>query len=239
MSTHISAQQGAIAKGILLPGDPMRAKYIADHFLQDVVCFNELRGMLGFTGYYNGKPVSVMGTGMGIPSISIYVTELIKSYSVETLVRIGTCGSFRKELHVGDVVLAAGACTDNDCNRHLFPGTYCPTADFGLLRSAYSLAQTRGIQPRVGNVLSTDLFYGEPANNEIWIQYGVLAVEMEAAALYTLAKKYGRRALAVLTVSDSLVGEETEMTPQQREQSLDAMISIALDTVSTLPGGDA
>lgn len=241
MSTHISAQAGAIAKSILLPGDPMRAKYIAQTFFQDAVCFNDVRGMLGYTGTYNGKRVSVMGTGMGIPSISVYVTELIKDYGVETLVRVGTCGSFRADIKVKDIILAQGACTDSDFNHHLFPGTYCPVSDFELLRTAYTVANSRGIQTWVGNVLSSDMFYGEELNggHDIWVKYGVLAVEMEAAALLTLAKKYNRRALAMLTVSDAIESGEAELSPHQREQTLNAMITVALDTVLAFSvGGD-
>lgn len=232
MSTHIGAQQGDIAKGILLPGDPRRAKYIAENFLQDPVCFNNVRGMLGYTGTYGGKRISVMGTGMGIPSISIYITELMREYGVETLIRVGTCGSFKPDIRIKDIILAEGACTTSDINHHIFSGTYCPVADFDLLRTAYQVAGEMGLTTWVGNVLSSDLFYNEELapGNDIWIKYGVLGVEMEAAALFTLAKKYGCRALALLTVSDSIVTDEEEMTPQQREQSLNNMIEIALKT---------
>lgn len=232
MSTHIGAKQGDIAKGILLPGDPRRAKYIADNFLQDPVQFNSVRGMLGYTGSYEGKQISVMGTGMGIPSIAIYITELMREYGVETLIRVGTCGSFKPDIRIRDIILAQGACTTSDINRNIFSGTYCPVADFDLLRTAHKTAGDMGLKTWVGNVLSADLFYdGDmPMGNDMWIKYGVLGVEMEAAALFTLAKKYGRRALALLTVSDSIVTDEQEMTPQQREQSLNNMIEIALKT---------
>ncbi len=235
MSTHIGAKAGDVAESILLPGDPLRAKYIAENFLKDPVCFNQVRGMLGYTGSYEGKLISVMGTGMGIPSISIYATELMREYNVQTLVRIGTCGSMNKDIHIGDVILAQGACTDSDINHHIFPGTYCPVADFDLLRTACLKAQEAGIRPIVGNVLSSDTFYGEELidHSALWIKYGVLAVEMEAAALFTIAKKYGRRGGALLTVSDSLVNEEQQMTPKEREQSLNTMIKLALDTVWT------
>lgn len=233
MSTHIGAEHGDIAKSILLPGDPRRAKYIAENFLSDPVCFNTVRGMLGYTGTYEGKPVSVMGTGMGIPSISIYITELMREYGVENLVRVGTCGSFKADIRIKDIILAQGACTTSDFNHNIFSGTYCPVADFDLLRTAYKKAGEMGLKTWVGNVLSSDMFYNEELGpgDDIWIKYGVLGVEMEAASLFTLAKKHGRRALALLTVSDSLVTEEAEMTPQQREQSLNNMIEIALKTV--------
>ncbi|MEG0832403.1 MAG: purine-nucleoside phosphorylase [Oscillospiraceae bacterium] len=234
MSTHIGANPGDIAKGILLPGDPLRAKYIAENFLENPVCFNNVRGMLGFTGTYKGKRISAMGTGMGIPSISIYVNELMRDYGVENLIRIGTCGSMRPEIKMKDVIIAQGACTDNDFNHHVFSGTYAPIADFDLLRTAYKKAGELGIKAWVGNVISGDMFYGEDivANNPIWENYGVLAGEMEAAALLTLAKKYKARALAMVTVSDSPYDREHAMTPKDREQSLNNMITVALETVA-------
>jgi purine-nucleoside phosphorylase len=233
MSTHIGAKPGDIAQSILLPGDPMRAKYIAENFFDNPVCFNNVRNMLGFTGTYLGKRVSVMGTGMGIPSISIYATELMQQYDVQNLVRIGTCGSMKTGIKIRDIILAQGACTDSDINHHIFSGTYCPVADFDLLRTAYLKAQALGIKTWVGNVLSSDMFYNEELGpgNELWIKYGVLGVEMEAAALFTLAKKLNRRAFALLTVSDSLVSDEAQMSPAEREQSLNSMITIALETV--------
>ena len=235
MSTHIGAQPGEIAQGILLPGDPMRAKYIAQNFFGDAVQFNNVRGMLGYTGTYEGKRVSVMGTGMGIPSISIYVNELMSFYSVKTAIRIGTCGSMNKGLHIKDVLFAQGTCTDSDFNHHAFSGaTYCPTSDFELLRYAVKTARGMGISPKVGIVLSSDVFYQEELlaqRNELWMKYGVMAAEMESAALLTIAKKYDARALGIMTVSDSIVAKETEMTAEERESSLNDMITIALKTV--------
>ncbi len=235
MSTHIGAQPGEIAKGILLPGDPRRANYIAENFLENPVQFNNVRGMLGFTGNYKGKRVSVMGTGMGMPSISIYATELFRDYGVEAAIRIGTSGSMDPDIHIKDVILAQGACTDSMINQSIFGGTYCPTSDFELLRTAYKKAQNLGIKTWVGNVLSSDMFYQEELTcelaNAIWRKYGVMCAEMESAALLTLAKKYNARALAMVTVSDSIVAKEPELTPEEREQSLKDMITIALETI--------
>ena len=231
MSTHIGAKPGDIAEGILLPGDPLRAKYIAENFLEDAVCFNKVRGMLGFTGTYKGKKISAMGTGMGIPSISIYVNELMRDYGVKNLIRIGTCGAMQKDIKMEDVVIAQGACTDNDFNRRIFNGTYCPVADFELLRAAYLNCKKLGLSTKIGNVISGDMFYGENSDRDkMWEKYGVLVGEMEAASLFTYAKKYKARALALLTVSDSQF-EERAMTPKEREQSLTNMITLALDTV--------
>ena len=235
MSTHIGAAAGDIAKGILLPGDPRRAKYIAENFLQDPKQFNNIRGMLGFTGTFKGKRVSVMGTGMGMPSISIYVTELLRDYGVENAIRIGTCGSMNPDIHIKDIILAEGACTDSMINQSVFGGTYCPVSDFDLLRTAYKKSRALGIKTWVGNVLSSDNFYQESLvcekANALWMKYGVMAAEMESAALLTLAKKYNARALGMLTVSDSIVAKEPEMTALEREQSLRDMITIALETV--------
>ncbi len=236
MSTHIGAAAGAIAKGILLPGDPLRAKYIAESFLDEPALFNNVRGILGYTGTYKGKRVSVMGTGMGMPSISIYATELFRDYGVENAIRIGTCGSMNPEIHIKDVILAQGACTDNMMNRNIFGGTYCPVSDFDLLRTAYKKSGALGVKVHVGNVLSSDSFYQEELTSEVanalWIKYGVMAAEMESAALFTLAKKFGVRALGILTVSDSIVAREPEMTAMERQQSLNDMITVALETVS-------
>lgn len=235
MSTHIGAKPGDIAKGILLPGDPLRAKYIAENFLEDPVCFNNVRGMLGYTGMYKGKRVSVMGTGMGIPSISIYATELFKDYGVENAIRIGTAGSMNTDVHIKDVVMAQGACTDSMINQSIFGGTYCPVSDFDLLRTAYKKSVALGIETRVGNVLCSDSFYQEELvcgqANAIWMKYGCLCAEMESAALMTLAKKYNARAMAMFTISDSIVAQEPELTTEEREQSLNNMISIALETI--------
>jgi purine-nucleoside phosphorylase len=229
MSIHIGAEPGAIAETILLPGDPMRAKYVAETFLDEVVCYNEVRGMLGFTGMYQGKRVSVQGTGMGIPSISIYVNELITSYGVKNLVRIGTCGALQPDLKLRDVILAMTACTDSSFNKIKFNGLdYCPTASFKLLKQAYDTAAKRGIEAHVGSIISSDTFYSDdPDYWKIWMAYGILAVEMEAAALYTLAARFKVNALAIMTVSDSLVTEAAESS-EAREKSYTQMIEIAL-----------
>jgi len=206
VSIHIGGKPGDIASSVLLPGDPLRAKFIAETFLQDAVCFNEVRGMLGFTGTYQGKRVSVMGTGMGVPSHSIYVNELISEYEVKTLVRVGTCGALQRELELGDIVLAMAASTDSHVNRLRFSGMdFAPTASFDLLMKAYQTANARGATVRVGNILTSDTFYhDDPDSWRIWATFGVLVVEMETTGLYTLAAKYGVDALSILTVSDSL-----------------------------------
>lgn len=231
MSTpHNKAQMGDIAESILLPGDPLRAKYIAENFLTDAVCFNDVRGMLGFTGTYKGKRISAMGTGMGIPSISIYVNELIRFYSVKNLIRVGTCGAFQEGIGLKDIILGMGACTDNGFLRRIFPGDYAPIADFELLNTAYEKAQEKGTKTYVGLLKSSDMFYGErPAGSELWAQYGVIGVEMEAAALYTIAAKYKAKALAICSVSDGSK-LKAELTSEEREKSLSDMITLALDT---------
>lgn len=229
MSVHIGAKAGDIAETILLPGDPMRAKFIADNFLENVICYNEVRGMYGFTGTYKGKRVSVQGSGMGVPSISIYTNELISSYGVKNLIRIGTCGSMQKDIKVRDIVLAMTSCTDSNINKLRFNGMdYAPTASFKLLMKAYEAAKEKGITPWVGSILTSDTFYhDEPDTWKHWAEFGVMAVEMETTALYTLAAKFGVNALTVLTVSDSLVtGEET--TSEERQKTFTDMVEIAL-----------
>ena len=233
MSIHIGAKQGQIASTVLLPGDPLRAKHIAETLLEDTVCFNEVRGMLGYTGRYGSKTVSVMGTGMGIPSLSIYVNELVSEYGVDTLIRVGTCGSFQSYLKSGDVVLAMTASTDSQINRLRFRGMdYAPAASFDLLLKAYQAANARGLDVHVGGILSGDSFYhDDPGWWKIWADYGALVVEMESNALYTLAAKYKASALSILTVSDSLVTGETA-TAEQREQGFPLMAEIALEIAS-------
>ncbi|PCK21111.1 purine-nucleoside phosphorylase [Bacillus pumilus] len=230
MSVHIGAEKGQIAETVLLPGDPLRAKYIADTYLEDVVCYNEVRGMYGFTGTYKGKRISVQGTGMGVPSISIYVNELIQSYDVQNLIRVGSCGAIKKDVNVRDVILAQTSSTDSQMNRVAFgPIDYAPCADFGLLKKAYDTAEAKNVAVRVGNVFTADQFYNEKPL-ELMDQYGILAIEMETTALYTLAAKFGRKALSILTVSDHvLTGEET--TAEERQTTFDEMILIALDSV--------
>ncbi|HWL11775.1 MAG TPA: purine-nucleoside phosphorylase [Ureibacillus sp.] len=229
MSIHINAKQGDIAEIILLPGDPLRAKYIAENFLEDVTCYNEVRNMFGYTGTYKGKRVSVQGTGMGVPSISIYTTELMQEYGVQKLIRVGTCGAIQKDVKVRDVILAQSASTDSKMNEIIFNGLdFAPTADFDLLLKAYNAGVEAGLNLKVGNIFTADMFYSEEAQNEKLARYGVLAVEMESAALYTLAAKFGRQALSVLTVSDHIMtGEAT--TSEERQTTFNDMIVVALE----------
>jgi purine-nucleoside phosphorylase len=230
MSTHIAAAAGQIAPTVLMPGDPLRAKWIAGTFLEDADCYTEVRGMLGYTGTWQGHRVSVQGSGMGQPSMAIYVNELFREYDVQTIVRVGSCGALTEKVAVRDVVLASGACTDSSMNRLRFHGVdYAPVADFGLLRAAYDAAEARDdVTAHVGLIHSSDTFYSpRPELTKPLVEHGVLAVEMEASGLYTLAAAYGRKALAICTVSDHMVtGEET--TAQEREQTFGAMVEIAL-----------
>ena len=233
MSVHIGAKQGEIADKILLPGDPLRAKYIAETFLDDVTCYNQVRGMLGFTGTYKGTRVSVQGTGMGVPSISIYVNELIREYGVKQLIRVGTCGGIQKDINVRDVIIAMTSCTDSNMNRQAFPGfDFAPCADFDLLKKAYDTGVENGLSVRVGNILTSDVFYRDNMDMVKKLgEHGVLAVEMETTALYTLAAKYQAQALSILTVSDHIfTGEET--TAEERQTTFNDMIIMALETVS-------
>jgi purine-nucleoside phosphorylase len=237
MSTHIAAAPGQIAPTLLLPGDPLRAKWIAETFLDDASCYSEVRGMYGFTGTWRGHPVSVQGSGMGQPSMAIYVNELFREYDVQSIVRVGSCGALTERLALRDVVLASGACTDSSMNRLRFHGLdYAPVADFGLLRAAHDAATDReGVTAHVGLIYSSDSFYS-PRTELVkpLVDHGVLAVEMEASALYTLAASYGRRALAICTVSDHIVtGEET--TAAEREQGFGAMVEIALEAALGSP----
>jgi len=229
VSIHVGAEPGQIASTVLLPGDPMRAKFFAETMLEDAICFNEVRGMLGFTGHYGDKRVSVMGTGMGIPSLSIYVSELINDYGVTTLMRVGTCGALQADLKIGDIVLAMSASTNSHVNRLRFDGMdYAPTASFDLLMSACEVAKDLGINVCVGGMLSSDTFYeDDPDWWKLWADYGSLVVEMETAGLYTLAAKLNVRALSILTVSDSLVTGEAA-TSEQREKGYSEMAEIAL-----------
>lgn len=229
MSIHIEAKEHEIAETVLLPGDPLRAKYIAETFLEGAECYNNVRGMLGFTGTYKGKKVSVQGTGMGVPSISIYINELMQSYGVKQLIRVGTCGAIQKDVKVRDVILAMTASTDSQMNRLTFGGIdYAPTADFELLKNAYDAGSEKGLKLKAGNVFTADMFYNDNADHEKWARYGILAIEMETAALYTLAAKFGRKALSVLTVSDHiLTGEET--TAEERQNTFNEMIEVSLE----------
>lgn len=230
MSIHIGAKSGQIARSILLPGDPIRAGFIAETLLEDAFCFNEIRGMKGYTGNYRGKRVSVMGTGMGLPSHSIYVHELINEYKVDNLIRVGTCGAFQADLKVGDIVLAMTSSTDSHVNQLRFKGMdFAPCANFELLLAAYHAAQDRGIKVKVGGILSSDTFYqDDPDWWKIWADFGLLACEMESAALYTLAAKFKVKALSILTVSDNIVTGEVA-TSKQREQDFSLMAELALE----------
>jgi purine-nucleoside phosphorylase len=233
VSTHIGAEPGQIAERVLLPGDPLRAQWIAETFLQDAVCYSRVRNMLGFTGTYEGVPVSVQGTGMGQSSIAIYVHELVAEYGARTLVRVGSCGGMRPEVKVHDLVVALSASTDSGMNRHRFEGIdYAPTADFDLLSALVEECRRTDAGVHVGQVASWDVFYSDrPQLRERLAEYGVLAVEMETAALYTLAAKFGVAAAAVCTVSDSLVtGEET--SSDERERTFGTMVQAALAAIT-------
>ncbi len=212
-----------------MPGDPLRAKYIAETKLENVHCYSEVRGMFGYTGTYQGRKVSVQGSGMGIPSISIYVNELISTYGAKNIIRVGSCGALQQNIQLRDIILAQAACTDSAINRLIFSGMdYAPIADFDLLYQAHQLAEAKGIKHFVGNTVSSDTFYDDGESWRLWAKYGVMAVEMEAAALYTLGAKFGIRTLAILTVSDQLLSKET-CTPEDRETTFDQMVEIALD----------
>lgn len=226
---HIQANQGDIAELVLLPGDPMRAKFIAENFLEDAVCYNTVRGMLGFTGTYQGKRVSVQGTGMGMPSASIYIHELIHEYGAKKLVRIGSCGSIQEDVQLRDVVIGMSACTNSKLiERRFFGHTYAPTADFELLEKAVAVAKEKKVRYHVGSLLSSDLFYDDTGEDiMVWKKYGVLGVEMEAAELLTLAKQGGVQALAICTVSDHIL-DQTEISADDREKTFTDMMEIAL-----------
>ena len=230
MSIHIGAKQGQIAPTVLLPGDPLRARHIAETMLEDVFCYNEVRGMLGFTGRYGDKRVSIMGSGMGMPTLSIYVNELVREYGVKTLIRVGTCGGLQPELRVGDIVLPMTASTNSQVNKLRFQGMdYAPVASFHLLLKAYEAAKERGARVHVGGMFSSDTFYpDDPEWWKIWAAYGTLVCEMETNGLYTLAAKFKVDALSVLTVSDSLVTGESSTT-EQREKDFPLMAEIALE----------
>ena len=225
---HIGAKKGEIAPFVIMAGDPLRAKFMADHYLETPVLFNNVRGMLGFTGTYKGKPVSVMGHGMGIPSIGIYTYELFNFYGVKSIVRIGSCGACHKGLKIGDLVLAMGACTDsNYAAQYQLPGTFAPIADYDLLTKAVDACKKLKYRYHVGNVLSTDTFYSDTPGTDKRMKMGVLAVEMEAAALYMNAARSGNRAMSLFTISDHiLTGEAT--TSEERQTTLCKMMDVAL-----------
>ena len=230
MSIHIGANKGDIAETILLPGDPLRAKWIAESFFENPVCFNEVRGMLGYTGTYQGKRVSVMGTGMGVPSISIYAHELITQFGVKNLIRVGSSGSYQEHVKIRDVVLAMAASSNSGVNELRFGGAdYAPTANFELFQKAVEAAKRKQIPIKAGNVFTSDEFYADDFESyKKWSKFGVLCVEMETAGLYTVAAKHNAKALTILTISDSLVtGEHT--TSKERETTFKDMIEIALE----------
>lgn len=232
MSTHIEAKKGEIAETVLLPGDPMRAKWIAETFLYNPKCYNDVRGMLGYTGTYNGKRISVQGTGMGIPSALIYCHELINDYGVKNLIRVGSTGSYQKDVKIRDIVIAMAASSTSGINNSRFINAdYSPTANFELFMKAALYAKENNIPIKAGNVLSADEFYEDDYDSyKIWAEFGVLCVEMETAGLYTIAAKFNVRALSILTVSDSLVTKE-RTSADDRESTFNTMIEIALNTV--------
>ena len=231
---HNAANMGDIAESILLPGDPLRAKVIADTFLENPVQFNGVRNMFGYTGTYKGKRVSVMGTGMGMPSIGIYSHELIQFYGVKNLIRVGSCGSIQEKAKVGTILMAQGACTDsNYAHQYNLPGTYSAIADYTLLKNAQEIAEKEGFPYIVGNILSSDVFYTETPEWKQWSKMGVLGIEMESYALYCEAARAGVRVLGIFTVSDSIVtGEAT--TAEQRQNEFTNMMKVALETAIKL-----
>lgn len=221
MTPHNSAKTSDIAESVLMPGDPLRAKYIAENFLENPVCYNQIRNVLGFTGTYRGKKISVQASGMGIPSFSIYANELFEFYGCKNLIRVGTCGAVHPEINLRDIIIATGACTDSAINRNLFDGQ-----DY-----AADTAAVMQIPVNFGLLFSSDLFYAEkPAHWDLWSKYGVLAVEMEAVALYTLAAKYHARGLAMVSVSDHVISGE-QISPEERQKGSEQMIRLALETL--------
>jgi purine-nucleoside phosphorylase len=233
MSNHIEAKKGEIAESVLLPGDPLRAKWIAETFLKDPVCYNEVRGMLGFTGTFKGQRISVQGTGMGIPSALIYCHELINDYGVKNLIRVGSAGAFQTDIELRDIIIAMAASSTSGINNSRFINAdYSPTANFELFMNAANYAKENGIPIKAGNVLSSDEFYEDDFDSyKQWAQFGVLCVEMEAAGLYTIAAKFNVRALALLTISDSLVSK-AQISADDRERTFSKMIEIALHTLT-------
>lgn len=233
MSTpHNAADPGQIAQTVLMPGDPLRAKFIAETYLDNAVLFTDVRNMYGYTGTYNGKPVSVMGHGMGMPSVGLYTYELYNFYNVQTIIRTGSAGGIQPDVHLRDIVIAMGACTDSAyASQYKMPGTFAPIADHSLLEKAVNAARARSLEVKVGNVISTDVFYNDdPAYNDAWKRMGILAVEMEAAALYMNAARAGRKALCILTVSDHLYSQE-QVTVEERRSGFGEMIQVALDII--------
>ena len=229
LTPHIGCMPEDFAKTVLMPGDPLRAKMIAETYLTDAKLVNNIRGIQGYTGYYKGKRVSVMASGMGMPSIGIYSYELYNVFNVESIIRVGSAGGLNRNLKLFDIVIAQGACTNsNYVHNFALPGTFAPIADFGLLRKAAENCESKGLPYKVGNILSSDTFYNDAVDQDAWIKMGVLAVEMESAALYMNAARAGKKALCICTISDLIFsGEET--TPEQRQNAFHDMIQVALD----------
>ena len=226
---HISAKKEDIAKTVLMPGDPLRSEFIAKTFLKNPVLVNDVRGVHGYTGEYNGKKVTVMASGMGQPSIGIYSYELYNFYDVDAIIRVGTCGSFHPDLHARDIIVAMGACTNgNYAMQYKLPGTFAPIADFDLVRRAVEECEKAGVNYRVGNILSSDMFYDDANSGMTWAKMGVLGVEMESAALYCNAARAGKKALCICTVSDSFIYPEENTTAEERQTSFTKMMEIAL-----------
>lgn len=230
MTTHIGAEKGEIAEKILLPGDPLRAKFIAENFLDDAKCFNEVRNMFGYTGKYKGKEVSVMGTGMGVASIGIYSYELINDFGVKDLIRIGSCGSYQEYIDINDIILVQGASTDSSyAKQFALDGSYSALSSFDLLVKARDIAESMNLSYYVGNILTSDVFYNNDVNMwKKWESLDILGVEMESYGLFTNASLLGARALSILTVSDSFY-KENKLTAEEREKSLENMIDLALE----------
>lgn len=227
---HITAKLGDFAKTVLMPGDPKRAKFIADSFLEDAVLVNDVRGVQGYTGYYKGKRVSVMASGMGMPSIGIYSYELYNFYGVENIIRVGSAGALHKDLHIRDIVLGQAACTNsNYVDQYELPGNYAPIASYKLLKKAADTAEKMGLRYMVGNILSSDTFYDDSMGTMKWAKMGVLAVEMESAALYMNAARAGKHALCICTISDHIANDEPATTAEERQKSFTAMMELALE----------
>ncbi|MBP5154800.1 MAG: purine-nucleoside phosphorylase [Lachnospiraceae bacterium] len=227
---HISAKAGDFACTVLMPGDPLRSEFIAKTYLKDAVLVNDVRGVHGYTGYYKGRRVSVMASGMGQPAIGIYSYELFHFYGVEQIIRVGSCGSFHPDLHARDIIIAMGACTNgNYAAQYNLPGTFCPLADFGLVKQAAEQCEKLGVHYMVGNILSSDMFYDDANSGMQWAKMGVLGVEMESAALYCNAARAGKKALCICTVSDSFLYPEENTTAEERQVSFTKMMEVALE----------
>ena len=232
---HIGAKKGDFAKTVLMPGDPMRAKFIAENYLENAVLVNKVRGSYGYTGFYKGKPVSVMTSGMGQPSMGIYSYELFRFYGVDNIIRIGSCGSFDKDLHLKDLVIALGACSSgNFAEQYGLPGEFAPIADFGLAKLAAEECEKRGVNHKIGNVLCSEYFYDDGNRQLEWTKMGVLGVEMESAALYCTAARLGKKALCICAVSDSFVYPDETLAAKEREKSFDDLIGTALEIAAKI-----